>query len=274
MIEVMFDEGEAGAMKAAVRKEEQLGSEVLCLKLMLDIGELRPPLSSEYRKSLYRMMFCGQWGRNDYTAKYEVQTYADFYLKQLEKVKRCVALRMPIRIWYSACPYSICGFLHLCSLLPEDYESAYAIELPTNSISENFVITRVSWNEVEPHEFINFLSLQRKLRSIEIQKFTADWNRLVKENSPLRAMVNGNITSVPVSFYDFLIRKYLGDEPIVEAELIGKILGENPLGVSDWFYASRIQHFIRIGLINIVENSKQTYRRKLRLNFSRYISRL
>lgn len=259
-------------MKSAVRRDKQLGGEVICLALLLDIGNLNTPLDGEYRKGLYRMMFCERWGKELIT-KRETNGYAEFYLKQLERVKTAAALKEPIRVWYSSCPYSICGFLHFCSILPSDCDNVYAVELPTNSISENTVISRVSWAEADPRDFASFLSAQRKLKPIEIQKFTMDWNKLVKENSQLRAMINGNITSVPVSFYDFLIRRYLGDEPITEAILIGTIMGENPLGVSDWFYAARIQHFIRTGLINIVKNSKQTYRRVLRLNYSLYVDR-
>ena len=92
------------------------------------------------------------------------------------------------------------------------------------------------------------------------------WGILAEENSPLRAIVNSRLLSVPEDFYDFLIWERLTGAPLKEARLIGDILGQSQLGVGDWWYARRIEHYIRQGKIRVVEDSKSTYARTICLN--------
>lgn len=46
--------------------------------------------------------------------------------------------------------------------------------------------------------------------------------------------------------------------------LIGDILGQVPIGVGDWWYAARIEHFIRQGKIKVVEDSENKYARLIK----------
>ena len=46
-----------------------------------------------------------------------------------------------------------------------------------------------------------------------------------------------------------------------EIRLIGDILGQYPLGISDWWYASRIDKMIKDNKIKIVEDSDRKYTR-------------
>lgn len=59
MIEVLFGEGEAASMKAA--KDKEIGT-VICLGFMMDVGDIREPVDSLYRKELlYSMYAQNQW---------------------------------------------------------------------------------------------------------------------------------------------------------------------------------------------------------------------
>ena len=89
------------------------------------------------------------------------------------------------------------------------------------------------------------------------------WSGLVEDNSPLRAVVNGKVLSVPEDFYDFLIWKWLKNVPVKEARLIGTILGHSQLGVGDWWYARRIESYIEQGKIRVVEDSENKYARMI-----------
>jgi hypothetical protein len=46
--------------------------------------------------------------------------------------------------------------------------------------------------------------------------------------------------------------------------LIGDILGQVTIGVGDWWYAARIEHFIRQGKIKVVEDSENKYARLIK----------
>ena len=63
---------------------------------------------------------------------------------------------------------------------------------------------------------------------------------------------------------DFIIWNRLTDNPVKEFRLIGDILGQVTIGVGDWWYAARIEHFIRQGRIKIVEDSENKYARLIK----------
>ena len=91
----------------------------------------------------------------------------------------------------------------------------------------------------------------------------------MSENAPLRAVISGQLISVPEDFYDFLIWKHLSDKPRKEARVIGDILGTSMLGVGDWWYAKRIEYYINRGDILIVEDSANTYARVIKRSSER-----
>lgn len=54
------------------------------------------------------------------------------------------------------------------------------------------------------------------------------------------------------------------EEPVLQARLIGNILGRYPVSVGDWWYAKRIQYHIDRGGIEVVEDSKKKYARLIK----------
>ncbi|MDE6732819.1 MAG: DUF1835 domain-containing protein, partial [Oscillospiraceae bacterium] len=61
MIEVLFGDSEAGAMKAALRGGK-LGSDAVCLGFALDIGDIQKPVTGEYRaRLLCDLLYAEQW---------------------------------------------------------------------------------------------------------------------------------------------------------------------------------------------------------------------
>ncbi|MFA9464010.1 MAG: DUF3658 domain-containing protein [Velocimicrobium sp.] len=125
-------------------------------------------------------------------------------------------------------------------------------------------ITKYSnWGEVSAEEFGQFLAYEKKMTMSEMRMFGNQWAELVEDNSPLRAMISGNVIGVPEDFYDFLIRKRLSSNPVKEARVIGDILGHYPLGIGDWWYASRIELMIKAGSVRVVEDSEKKYARTI-----------
>lgn len=264
MIEVLFGDSESGAMKYAVKNGKMLSRDVICLEFMANIGDISRPFNGEYRRRLIAgMLYREQWGK-DVEMKRELKRLGAVYSEQLERLLAYLKGGEPIRIWYCSAPYSMCGLLWLCSLLENYDREVYAVEMPRVVTKNNNAHCYNSWGEVEPQKLADFLPLQRKLPRAEIRKNAFDWKRLQSENAPLRAVINGVVISVPANFYDFLIRKYLGNEPIREAVLIGRILGENPLGIGDWWYALRIDKLIKAGKIEVVFDSDKKYERILK----------
>lgn len=260
MIEILFGESEAGAMKSVLNNSRKLGSDVICLGMMLNIGSLKIPLSDKYRGNLlYKLIYQEQWGA-DKEMQDELKNLGAHYLDELNRLKEYLKNGESVRVWYSDSPYSLCGLFWLCNALYKTKRDICAVKLPD-------IEPYVSWGELDPEKFEKYLRFQRKLSADEVKHFSLEWQRLRSENAPLRAMLNGTVIGVPASFYDFLIWGHLGLAPKKEAVLIGEILRSNRIGVKDWWLASRIEHYIRTGKIKIIKDSKQKYARILQRNF-------
>ena len=271
MIEVTFGESAGGGLKCARAYSEELAeSKIVCLGVMADIGDITEPMFGEYRcKLICRMLYREQWGaifKSNAEVKVELKQLGKYYAKQYARLKQGLKNGEPVRVWCDETPYSMCGMLWLSGLFAKYNAEVYAVELAryndkTNANSDGVYVLRHGWGECEPREFADALPVTRRISQAELVSDSTEWQRLVNENSKLRAVISGRVVSVPVSFYDFLIWRYLGKYPIKEAFLVGKILGDSMFGVGDWWYARRIEYFIRRKSIVILEDSEQEYQR-------------
>lgn len=120
------------------------------------------------------------------------------------------------------------------------------VSLPKyNPISENDIVEYSHWGEVDAGRFYQFLSLEKQLTKIEKRIISDHWHDLMEENAPLRALLNGKLTSVPENFYDFIIMNNLPDNDFIMARFIGKLLGEYRLGISDSWYAFVLKKWLK-----------------------------
>lgn len=268
MIEILFAESEAASMKTAKMtsihnhlEEKPASDEVICLGFHLDVGDIRIPIDSDYRKNLLFSLYNqNQWAQEEAFAK-ELKNAGDFYVKGLHRLNQLLNKGEPIRIWYSNAPYSRCGFYNLCQLLLNYDNEVQTVQLPEYVVHAASTVRYQHWGEVASEEFEGFLSAAKVLSKEEIHMFSIMWHQLTEDNSPLRAMLNGRLISVPESFYDFMIFNRITQKPIKESRLIGDILGCQQIGIGDWWYAKRIQHYIETGKIKVLEDSENAYAR-------------
>lgn len=291
MIEVLFGESEAASMKAAKSTVivghvdgptsvwmagkkapperaftgwvEGTAEEVICLGFMLDIGNIREPADSQYRKNLiYSMYAQNQYGKSPEIDE-ELRLAGEVYSNELLRLKKYLEDGETIRIWYSDAPYSRCGFYSLCQILQNCKNEVRTVKLPEYVIRKTNIVSYRNWGEVSAEEFAGFLSHEKILTKEEIRMYALLWIELAEDNSPLRAVINGKVTSVPEGFYDFLIWKKLTCKPVKEARLIGDILGYFQIGMGDWWFARRIEYFIQQGKIKVTEDSENNYARMI-----------
>lgn len=291
MIEILFGDSEAGSMKAAKNKIvvgkvngpvsvwmagkktppqnpftgwiEGTSEEVICLGFMMDIGNIKVQMDSPYRRELiYSMYAQNQWEQDGETEE-ELKNAGDVYAKELYRLMEFLDHGEAVRIWYSDTPYFRCGFYSLCQILKGYENEISAVKLPAHIVRENCIFSYQSWSEVSAEEFAGFLPYEKALSKEEVRMYAMLWSELIEENSPLRAVVNGKVLSVPEDFYDFLIWKRLKNVPLKEARLIGDILGQSQIGVGDWWYNRRIEYYIKQGEIRVVEDSKNKYARMI-----------
>lgn len=115
MIEVLFGESEAASMKAAKNKIivgtangptsvwmagkkappqkpfsgwiEGTSEEVICLGFMMDIGNIKEPMESPYRKELIYSMYAQDYLAQDEDIGNELKSAGDFYAKELQRLR-------------------------------------------------------------------------------------------------------------------------------------------------------------------------------------------
>lgn len=289
MIEVLFGESEAASMKAAksmkivgyvngpmsvlvTGKEtppertfagwvEGTSEDVVCLGFMLDIGNIKEPIDSPYRKNLIYSMYAQNQYVKNLKIDQELKLTGEVYLNELLRLKEYLENGETIRVWYSDTPYSICGFYSLCQILQKYKNEIHIVKLPEYMVRKTSIISYRDWGEVSAEEFAEFLTYESVMTKEEVRMYAQLWTELTEDNSPLRAMINGKVTGVSEDFYDFLIWKRLTRKPIKEARLIGDILGCFQIGMGDWWFARRIEHFIQQDKIKVINDSENKYAR-------------
>lgn len=117
--------------------------------------------------------------------------------------------------------------------------------------------------EVAPNLMPYFYQHRRQLTETEQAQLLSDWKRLQEENTPLRAMVDGRVQSVPADFYDEAILSRFKETEEEVCMIIGRSIAhiDQKMGnrVGDMFVFSRIRALAQAGKIQIVRDAP-TYR--------------
>lgn len=270
MVEILFGYSEAESLKVAKPRRES--EKVVCLGYLLDVGDIRQEPDSAYRQELICSL-CEPdlWKPGEATAgsdpalvqKREAlqKKLSAYQAAESSRLMKYINAGEPLRIWYSDSAYARCGLYRLCTRLIHYDNTVLAVKLPEYCVKGDVIVRHGSWRNVSAEQFREFLPFERELTRNEIRMFAAEWNELVEENSPLRAMVNGQLTGVPEDFYDFLIWKRLDTEPVKEGRLIGDLIGLYRMDIGDYWYAARIEHYISEGKIRVAQDADQPYQR-------------
>lgn len=237
---------------------------VHCLGLGLSLGDISGDPLGEARAAFLRGMIAIPGAEYDEAAREQMERYRS----SRDEILRRASEGEPIRLWYSNAPDEMCGFYHALSILPLGSDIR-AIRLPEYTESGDTLSSASGWGEILPNKFADYLKYQEKIRENIHRMFRFRWHRLVEENAPVRAVINGKLASAGEELYDFYILRELESRADVfhEARLIGDILGKYQLGISDWFIHRRIGHFEAEGRLEAVEqapDSEPGYRRYLK----------
>lgn len=262
MINVVFSEPAAGMMK--LNQEKGLidaSDEILCLGFMLEQGDISQKADSKYRRDYILDMYMQSGYLTDPEDIEELKESISSYCRDLERVVEAARNGEEIRVWNEISPASISGFYHLCSVLdPYDVGFEY-IEIPHNFIDLGDPTSDLMENAIYDH-LEDLKKLQTSVSYLDVNYYSLFWEQLAEENAPLRAMVNGQLISVPEDIFDFIILKHL-TTPKQEHAVIGEILISDQRYLSDTWLAKRIQKLIDKGKIVILEDNSVPYQRTI-----------
>lgn len=167
------------------------------------------------------------------------------------------APREPVRIWTDHTPDAACGLCWLMEQLrPLGWENLdlRVVDLARLPAWDRNPLGGRCTGDIAPHEWGHLARETQPLPACRAEALAAHWGRLRQENAPLRAMLNDMLVSAAEDLYDPYLRWVLDtlDDTFNEANLIGRTLGQFPLGFGDVWLAMRVEQWIADGKLEAV----------------------
>ena len=243
-------------------------ADVFGFNLALSVGEIAEEEVGERRRQALELLF----GTFHEGAEC-VQLFMKNATNNLKRIKERMAAGEAIRIWYSNNPDEMCGiywFMYWLNKNMPNEQEVILVKLPEWEEGENGeIIQRQSFGEVDAENWHQYLPLQKKATQVLRKMFAIRWQELKKENAKIRACLNGKLVSVSEDIYDCFILRELeaADVEFAESRVIGKVLGNYQLGISDSWIHLRINEMIEKGKLKVVSEAEEgmpAYARKLR----------
>ena len=264
-MEILFSTSAAGGLKCS----HAASGPVCAFDLVLSVGDISEDIPGPRRREALRALersILSLPGAEDHIDQCVTAAAAS-----LETLLRLSVEGEPVRIYYSHQPDELCGLCWLLSRLdPPKDRSVSLVRLPLFEQREDgCLVSYTGWGEVHPRDWPRFLSQAQPVSPVLVRAAANRWKELQRENAPLRAVVNGRLSSVPEDFYDPFLRQELARTPeeFSEAAFIGNVLGRFQLGIGDGLVASRVEAMLRAGELEALTEAPEgapTYRRTLR----------
>ncbi len=230
-------------------------ADVFGFNLALSVGDISKSRPDTRRQLVLERLFCLY---PEHGGRQAAQKLMQRATDNLDMVLDRAGKREPLRLWYSNQPDDLCGLYWFMAVLDELGSSIgpiNLIRLPEWEADGNGNIIRMAgWGEIAPGDWHRYLVWQRMAPRVFCQGCAAHWRTLQKENAPLRAVLNGQLVSMPEALYDdFIMREIAAEtETFHEARLIGRIIGKYQLGIGDGWIALRIEEMLRAGQLEAV----------------------
>lgn len=254
MIEVTFSDSTKGSLICATERENCFG-DVVNIGFALDIGDI----SGKYDGAARREVLAKLWNPFDVNEREQKEIF-EYQQIDMEKLLRAASNGEHIRIWKSDNPYSTCGFYFTCYLVSKLNCTISVVSLPEYThIHEELIVSYNGWNQVDSDAFSKFVDQEKKVTNMEKQMLSWRWCALMEENSALRANINGRLLSVEEDFYDHLIIKNIPENSFYMAQLIGELSVKYYVGVSDSWYALRIDKMIAEKKLVVISHKDKSH---------------
>lgn len=174
----------------------------------------------------------------------------------LSKLDKRLKKGEDIRLWLDNSATDRCGLYWFCDYVKNHDCKIYIVICPEIELSntENKYTQKTKWASFTNISFMaSFAETAKELSKEEVNLYSEIWQKLVKENAPLRVLIDNKIISTTEDFFDKAILSYVSYEPKPQITIIGNFL-------ADWycvdycFISERIEYLLEQGLIEIVED--------------------
>lgn len=229
---------------------------IILLDLQLNYGLLNGDLfqiQSEHEAKIYKSFFSNATERElTSLCKKKNRSIKSALFKLDKKLKNGEA----IRLWLSNNSSDRCGLYWFCDYVRKTECQLYTVICPGIELlaNENRFIENTRWAAFNNLPYMaSFSERATELSKAEINLYSELWQKLVKENAPLRVLIDDKVIGTTEDFFDNTILDYVTAEPISQATIISNFL-------EDWyctdycFVSERINYLLEQGKIEIVES--------------------
>lgn len=263
--EVAFSYPATVNIRHAAGNFEDKKDRIKCFELpaYLNIGDIQEEIDSRYRMRLAGRMEIGYCHDDDYSEEsYTEHSRLNYYWSYL---KQFLDEGKHLRLWYSEDAQELCGFYQLCSILKEYDQEFYAVRLPDSITDEKRGPYKPHWwSQISCDNIVKAVSTARILPKEEIEVYAKEWEKLRRENAPLRAVIDGQLVSVPEEFFDPWILGCIGTEKPTEIGKAHDRLYESIQTIETGWLIHRIDELIRQGKIELVQPHKDVWKQLIR----------
>lgn len=231
--------------------------DILCFEYRLAFGDIseKTPSSRRY-ESIYKMistMYNPE--RSEKIAEDWVKDIKKKNAKYLKELKSAIKNEDSLRIWYSSFPDEINAFYWIMSFLDSQkyYKNVSAVYIAPDYFQRSCYYRGTGMLGSEM--FFEALNFEKTISEDQIKVSSERWEKLRKENAPIRLMVSGNLVSLPEDFLDSFIYSTIAKMPksFTIAKLVGNVMGEYELMVGDMPLFARVLHMIEKGDLVLTE---------------------
>ena len=272
MLDISFNDSTGGNLLAIKYRLENLikSTDIITLLFHFEYGSLRGDIyktQANYEKIMSKAFF-------NNISEEELNSNCEKALQKIQaslaKIDKKLKDGEDIRLWISNSASDICGLYWLCDYVKNFNCKIYTVICPgiEPSDDKNKLVQKSKWAAFKNLSYMaSFAKNSKELSILEINLYSELWQKLVKEDAPLRVLVDDKVVSTSEDFFDKTILSYVGNETKYQAEIICDFL-------KDWycvdycFVAERLSLFIKQGTIEVVEeklNHNGAYIRTLKL---------
>lgn len=229
-------------------------TDIMTFPLVLSVGDIDENGIGGKREAALQLLM----GIDPNGEKRVVQNMLSTARKSLTELRSRAGQGEPVRIWTSDIPDEASGYYWVMDQLQAiglAQLDVTCVKLPEFQMaSGNKTVSYLGWGEVAPHQWGKLALLGKTLPASYMEGLANRWEQLKMENAPLRAVLNGQLVSVPETIYDSFILQELAEqeEEFLEARVVGTVLGKYRLGIGDGWIALRIEQLVQEGKLKIV----------------------
>lgn len=258
MIDICFNLSVEGNLNAI---KHQLGNptktdDIVLLDLQLNYGLLNGDLfeiQSEREAKIHKSFFANVSEKElNSLCKKKFKSIKSTLAKLDKKLKNGDG----IRLWLSNNAFDRCGLYWFCDYARKYDCKIYTVICPGIELveDENKFIENTRWAAFSDLPYMaSFTEKAVELSKSEINLYSELWQKLVKENAPLRVLIDDRVISTTEDFYDSVILSCITKEPKPQITIIGDFL-ERWYCADYCFISERIEHLLKQGQIEIVDD--------------------